>query len=140
MRVVSPLEHLEMWQRLLIMKMVGVRTMGWALSRRLFPQPDQEELRQTFVERWAENDKRAYEAALRALLGWSVEDRLGDIQPATLVVAADRDYWSLEVKKAYVAQIPDARLAVIEDARHAVAVEKPEEFNRALADFLASQE
>jgi pimeloyl-ACP methyl ester carboxylesterase len=32
--------------------------------------------------------------------------------------------------------IPNAKLVVIEDARHAVSVEKPEEFNTILMDFL----
>ena len=139
MRVTSPREYLEMWPRFLILKALGVRRMGMALGKRLFPKPEQEETRRVFVERWAQNDKRAYEEALRAVLGWSVEARLGEIHCPVLVIAAEKDYWPLDVKQAYAARMPDARLAVIADARHAVAVERPDEFNQILDEFLASQ-
>jgi 3-oxoadipate enol-lactonase len=138
-RVTSPREYLEMWPRFLILKALGVRRMGMALGKRLFPRPEQEETRRIFVERWAQNDRRAYQDALRAVLGWSVEARLGEIHCPVLVIAAEQDYWPLDVKQAYVKKMPDARLVVIADARHAVAVEKPEEFNRILDNFLASQ-
>jgi pimeloyl-ACP methyl ester carboxylesterase len=140
MRVGSPREFLEMWQRTLALKLLGVRRMGMVLSRRLFPKPEQQELRRVFVERWAENDKRAYEGALRALLGWSVETHLGEIRCPALVIASQQDYWPLEVKRAFVAKMPDARLTVIAEARHAVAVEQPAEFNRVLGEFLEAQE
>jgi pimeloyl-ACP methyl ester carboxylesterase len=42
-------------------------------------------------------------------------------------------------KEAYVQRMPDARLVVIEDARHAVPAERPQAFNAALAAFLAEQ-
>ncbi len=138
MRLTSPREYLEMWPRFLILKALGVRRMGVALGVRLFPKPEQGETRRVFVERWAQNDKRAYEESLRAVLGWSVEARLGEICCPALVIAADRDYWPLDVKQAYVSRMPDARLSVIVDAHHAVAVEKPDEFNQILDDFLAS--
>jgi pimeloyl-ACP methyl ester carboxylesterase len=34
--------------------------------------------------------------------------------------------------------MPDARLVVIPDAHHGTPIEKPAEFNQALAEFLAS--
>jgi pimeloyl-ACP methyl ester carboxylesterase len=139
MRVETAREHLEKWQRLLILELLGVRALGKVLSRRLFARPEQLALRRTFVERWAQNDKRAYKACLRAILGWDVEARLGEIRCPVLVVASDRDYWPLEGKQAYTAKMPAARLVVIGDARHAVCVEKPEEFNRVLEEFLSAQ-
>jgi Predicted hydrolases or acyltransferases (alpha/beta hydrolase superfamily) len=76
---------------------------------------------------------------MRALVGWSVADRLGDIRCPTLVIASDQDYTPVSAKEAYVARMPNARLVVIPDAHHAVTVERPEEFNQALLDFLAQQ-
>lgn len=139
MRVTSPREYLEMWPRFLILKILGVRRMGMTLGKRLFPKPEQDKIRRVFVQRWAQNDKRAYEESLRAVLGWSVEAHLGEIRCPALVIAAEKDYWPLDVKQAYVSRMPDARLAVISDARHAVAAEKPDEFNRILDEFLAPQ-
>ncbi|UCH61234.1 MAG: hypothetical protein JSV61_07060, partial [Anaerolineales bacterium] len=71
------------------------------------------------------------------LVNWSVADKLATIHCPTLVIASDHDYTPVEAKQAYVAQMPTAELVVIEDARHAVTVEKPAEFNQVLKAFLA---
>lgn len=59
------------------------------LAGRLFPKPEQADLRATMMERWAQNDKRAYLAAMRSFIGWDVADRIQLIRCPTLVVAAD---------------------------------------------------
>ena len=61
-----------------------------------------------------------------------------EINCPTLIVAADQDYTPLENKMVFVEQIPGAKLAVIEDSHHAAPMEKPEEFNRILDEFLNS--
>ncbi len=122
--------------RVLIVKMMGMKKMGEVLAKRLFIKPEQEELRERMATRWAENDKKAYISSLKTLKNWTVMDRLHEIKCPTLILAADEDYTPLEAKKEYTALIPDAKLVVIEDARHAVSVEKPEEFNTILMDFL----
>jgi len=66
-----------------------------------------------------------------------VTDRLSSIRCPTLVIAADQDYTPVAIKEAYVKLLPDARLVVIADAHHATPVERPQEFNAALAPFLA---
>jgi len=126
-------------QRLLIVRLLGMRKMGQVLSKRLFPKPEHEELRRVFVERWAENDRRAYSDAMRAIVGWSVSDRLGDIRSPTLVITADEDYAPVSLKEAYVAKMPQAELVVIADSRHATPAERPEQFNEALMAFLSKQ-
>ena len=125
-----------LWQRLIIVKLLGMRKMGEVLSKRLFPKPDQEDLREIFVERWAENDPRAYNLTLKGLVGWSVVEKLSSINCPTLVVAADLDYTPLDVKTAMVEQIPNAQLAVMKDAHHAAPMEYPEQFNQILRNFL----
>ncbi|MDH7487962.1 MAG: alpha/beta hydrolase [Anaerolineae bacterium] len=132
-------ERLAVLQRFLVVRLVGMRKMGEILAPRLFPKPEQGALREMLVERWAANDPRAYRDAMRAIVGWSVADRLGEIDIPTLVVAADEDYTPVSTKEAYVAKIPRAELAVIRDARHAVPVERPDEFNAAVGAFLARQ-
>ena len=57
-----------------------------------------------------------------------------------LVVASDQDYMPLGEKRAYVPQLPDAELVVIEDAQHAVTAERPEQFNMVLEKFLTRNE
>jgi len=133
-------ERLNGLQRLFVARLLGMRKMGQILSARLFPKLEQDELRRMFVERWAENDRRAYVNSMKALLGWSVVDRLDEIGCPTLVIAADEDYTPVSYKKDYVAKMAQAELVVIEDSRHATPVERPEQFNRALMDFLTRQD
>jgi pimeloyl-ACP methyl ester carboxylesterase len=56
------------------------------------------------------------------------------------VIGSDGDYTSIAEKKAYVERIARAKLIVIEDSRHALPLEKPEEFNAAVEGFLVAQE
>ena len=127
----------EVDRRVAIVQQMGMRAMGQALSGTLFPKPEQASLRDTFVERWAENDPRAYIEATLSVVGWNVTDKISSIHCPTLVISADQDYTPLALKEAYVRLMPHAQLAVIADAHHATPVEKPEEFNAVLAQFLA---
>ena len=136
MRVETFSERLQIWRRFLFLELLGMRGTGVMLGRHLFPKPEQGDLRSLFVERWAENDKRAYRNSLRAIINWDVEASLGKIICPVLVVASDQDYMPLGEKEAYTRKMPNARLVVIKDAHHAVTVEQPDEFNRVLGSFL----
>jgi pimeloyl-ACP methyl ester carboxylesterase len=124
--------------RLLVLKLFGLKTLGPMIARRLFPKPDQEPLRRAFLEHYVTNDQRAYEASTRALVGWSVADRLAAISCPVLVISGDRDYTPVAAKEPYVRALPDARLVVIEDAGHACTLERPAAVNRAIAEFIAT--
>jgi len=124
--------------RLFVLKVFGLKTLGTMIVKRLFPKPDQEPLRRAFLEHYLTNDRRAYEASTRALVGWSVADRLSSIACPVLVISGDRDYTPVAAKASYVAALPDARLVVIEDAGHACTIERPAEVNRAIAEFIAT--
>ena len=132
-------ERLQIFQRLFIVRLLGMRKMSEVLSKRLFPKQEHEELRRIFVERVSQNDKRAYLDSMKALVGWSVTDRLSTIQCPTLVIAADEDYTPVSLKEDYVAKIPNAELVVINDSRHAIPMERPDQFNKALMAFLSKQ-
>jgi pimeloyl-ACP methyl ester carboxylesterase len=77
---------------------------------------------------------------MRAIIGWSVADRLKDISCPTLVIGSDEDYTPIAEKEAYVERIARAKLIVIEDSRHALPLEKPEEFNAVVEGFLVGRE
>ncbi len=132
-------DRLNVWQRFAIVKLLGMRKMGEVLSKRLFPKPEHANLRATFVKRWAENDTRAYQDAMRAMIGWSVTDKLGSIQCPTLILTADQDYTPVTVKEEYTKLIPGAKLVVIPDSRHATPVEQPQKFNEVVMEFLGGQ-
>lgn len=129
-------DWLGYWQRLLIINFIGMERMGRVLAGRFFPADHQAPLREIFIRRWAENDQASYRAALNAIYGWSVKDRLGELQAPTLIVGAEGDYFPTSVKADYAGFIPDASLVVIKDSKHALPAEKPAEFNRVVLDFL----
>ena len=60
----------ELILRRLVIRHLGMRTLGRLLGKRLFPRPDQVDLRNTYLERWVKNDKRAYLDALATVSGW----------------------------------------------------------------------
>ncbi|MCP4425925.1 MAG: alpha/beta fold hydrolase [Chloroflexi bacterium] len=129
-------DRLQLWRRLAIVRLLGLRRMGEFLAPRLFSKPEHELFRQQMAERWAQNDKRAYLAATKSFVGWDVSRRLGEINYPTLVVSADEDYWPLSEKEAYTAQIPNAKLLIFEDSRHATPIEYADKFNTAVLKFL----
>ncbi len=131
-------DRVRVWQRFAIVRLLGMRKMGDVLSQRLLPQPEHAETRRIFVQRWSENDPRAYRNAMAALIGWSVSDRINTLTMPILVVAADQDYTPVAAKQAYMTGMPTASLVVVPDSHHALPVEHPEEFNRIVSDFLTA--
>lgn len=127
----------NVFMRFATVRLLGMRKMGEVLSKRLFPKDAQAEIQKLFVERWAENDARAYSDTLRAIVGWNVTDRIHKINLPTLVVAADGDYTPVSVKEAVVQKMPQAKLVVIQDSRHATPVDSPEKFNEVVISFLS---
>lgn len=128
----------EIARRVGIVQQMGMRAMGHALAPNLFPAMEHAALRETFVERWAENNPQAYIEATRSLLGFDVTSRLGEIHCPVLIIAAEHDYTPVAAKQAYVRLIPNAELVVIPGAHHATPIEQPEAFNAALKQFLAN--
>jgi len=123
-------------QRAIIFRLFSMRKIGEVLGEKIFIKPEQKGLLNDFVESWAKNHKPSYMASFHAGIGWSVEDRLGEIACSALIVAADEDYTPVSEKEAYAKKMPNARVAVIEDSRHATPVEHPDGFNRVLLEFL----
>ena len=124
--------------RFFIVRWFGMRTMAKLIGKRLFPDPGQQRLLETFVDRVAENDPRAYLDSIRAINGWSVADRVSQIRCPVLVVSSDHDYTPVEVKRAYAAQIPGSVVTVLTNSRHAAPIDQPEQLNRVILDFLRS--
>ncbi len=120
--------------RFVIIRLFGLQKLGEIVAKKLFA--GQDALRQTFIERFRVNQPGPYQASLRAFIGWSVMNRLGEIRCPLLALTADQDYTPVVYKQHYVDQIKNAQLVVVPDSRHALPMEKPEDFNRALAKFL----
>ena len=123
--------------RQLIVRFFGMRALGQFLCRKLFPREDQEELRQTFVDRWAQNDKRAYLSSLATVPTWNLEHRLNEISCPTCLISGEHDFFPLSLKEAYAKKMPNARLVVIPNSGHFTPMDEPERFNQAVNSFLS---
>ena len=131
-------ERLAIGRQKLMARTMGMPEMGRALAARLLPRPEHEARRTAFVARWSRNNKRVYLRVLDAMMGWTVVDRLGDIDCQVLVVTADHDAASVARQRTYAARMRHASVVVINNAHHAVPMECPERFNEALCCFLST--
>ena len=131
-------DYWQWFKRWSLMRVLSLGAIGKALGGKLFPKPEQADLRQKMAERWAKNDKHAYLASFDAIVGWGVQERLSRVSCPTLIVSADRDYTPVSLKETYVKLLPDARLVVIADSRHATPLDQPEMFNQTLLEFLTA--
>lgn len=126
-----------LWQRALLINLFSMRRLAEAVGARLLPQPERAEARRAFIDRLGSNRKRHYRASFRAIVGWSVLDKLPEMTMPALILTGDLDYSTPAQKQPYVALMPNARMVVIDDARHNLPMEWPERFNAALEAFLA---
>ncbi|MFJ4141648.1 alpha/beta fold hydrolase [Pseudomonas sp. NPDC089734] len=131
-------DAMQLLRRWTLSRLVSMETLGKALGKLLLPKPEQAELRQRIADRWSRNDKRAYLASFDAIVGWGVQEKLSRITCPTLIISADHDYTPVSLKEAYVKRLPNARLVVIKDSRHATPLDQPETFNRTVLEFMAS--
>lgn len=127
-------EYLAIGMRVAVTATGGPAAMAKMLAPKLFP--DDERARATFIERMARNDRRAYAATQRALIGWDVSLRIGAIAVPTLVVASDQDYTPVARKHEYARAMRDARVVVVTDSRHALPIEEPDKLQPILDAFL----
>jgi 3-oxoadipate enol-lactonase len=128
------------YSRLLISALFGPRRMGALIAKNVFPKPEMAELRETLISRWAENPKRPYLSAIRALKNWSVMERLHDITCPALLIHSEHDYSPLAHKKEVAARMKQATLMTLPGTHHVVNVEEPDSFNTLVMGFLKEQE
>jgi 3-oxoadipate enol-lactonase len=126
--------------RLWLPRLFGLRWLAKRIAAVNFPRPEQEADRNLLAERLGSNDPAAYRAATKAIIGWSVADRIGDIRCPTLVVTGDHDYTPVSLKEAYAARMSGARVSVIADSRHVTTHDQPAALNRVLLDFLGEHQ
>lgn len=130
----------QKWQlglRKLFTRVLSMQSFAKILARKLFPAPHQAHLREQLIKRWVKNDKKIYYQSFMSIFRWQgVKSQLSQIACPVLVLAADMDYLPVSYKQAYTQQLPNARLEVIHQSRHASIQDQPEVFNQKLHDFL----
>jgi pimeloyl-ACP methyl ester carboxylesterase len=123
--------------RMLTVHTLGVPTQAKMVAKKLFPRPEQEQLRRDLIAQIEQANPKAYRAALSALSRFDVVDRLPEISAPTLVITGSEDTTvPLENQRILAERIPGARQTTIHGAGHAVIADSPEAFNEALISFL----
>jgi pimeloyl-ACP methyl ester carboxylesterase len=81
--------------------------------------------------------EEAYRAQLMAAAGFNAEPKLGNIRAPTLVISGDSDaIVPVQNSRNLAAEIPGAELRIMEGGSHLFFIERPEEFNRSVIEFL----
>lgn len=126
-------------RRILLVHAVGLPAQAEVVARRVFPRPEDEEVRRQVVLRITQADPRAYRAAMRSLGLFNSVPRLGEIKAPVLVVSGEDDTTVRpDLQKQLADAIPGARQVIVPEAGHAVAIDRYEVFNRLLLEFLRS--
>jgi len=111
-----------------------LRRLGFTL---LSPHPEQIDPRLFYENALASGPKPGAPRAAAEIARYDFRDRLGEIACPTLIVWGDRDrIVPPESALEFGRLIPDSRVVVFEDTGHVPMMERPERFNRLLADFL----
>nr|APZ78830.1 3-oxoadipate enol-lactonase [Stigmatella aurantiaca Sg a15] len=129
-------QRLTFTTRLLALRVLGPRGLAKLLAPKLFPKPEQEELRRKARESLGANEPDVYLRATQGVLGWSVLARLKEVSCPVLVLHSERDYTPQRQKQAYVDLLAQARLQVLADSGHAAPVDQPGQVAEAVEGFL----
>ena len=123
-------------ERTKIIKEQGFKALAETISKGMFPEENQKEWRDDFQQRIVGNDEDAYLNTFASLMKWGLDDKVSRILHPTLVLASDMDYTSVDYKVAYVNEMKNARLVVIENSRHGIVLDQAEKLNQELLKFL----
>ena len=83
--------------------------------------------------------EEVYRSQLSAAVGFNIESRVSAIEAPTLVLSGDADaIVPVENSRNLAAKIPGAELRPIEGGSHLFFIERAEEVNRVVSEFLAS--
>ncbi len=129
-------KHLLVLSRVGMASVLGMQRMSRLLAKQLFPLAEQQHLRKVMVERHSRNHKASYLAAVQALAGWSVRDRIGQLPMPVLMLSAEHDFVPASARRMYAQSMPDGRLETIADSRHATPFDQPRVFNERVLSFV----
>jgi len=124
-------------QRIILVHTLGLPAQAKFVAEKIFPKPEQYELRKEMIQQITNADPRAYRAAMRSLGTFNSKRRLSEIKIPVLVITGAKDRTVQPNHQAQMTTwITGARQEIIPGAGHAASVESPDEFNRILVDFL----
>ena len=119
----------------------GMEAVATDMERRFYPgflEKNPDFLRQ-YREQFLSNDPRGWAKAGRAMARYHYTDELVNIKCPTLVIVGENDV-SVGVGGSVIIsrRIPGSKLIIVPECGHDIARERPQEFNAAVMEFLAS--
>lgn len=117
----------------------GMEPMAAKVADGMFPDENQKNLREAFYKRARINPVENYYNSFITLMEWGIGEKVIKIKIPTLVVASDMDYTPVELKETYTQKMPNAKLKIIENSRHGVTMDQPEQFNSVILNFLKDE-
>ena len=119
---------------------VGIRS-GLAMEIAMSTEVNASLLRRADLEPYFEHvqrmDPRYFLRAMQAAAEHGAEDHLSAVDVPTLIVAGDRDRFTPTwLSRRMALEIPSAELFLVRGGSHTALLERPEEVNRAVLDFL----
>lgn len=132
--------YVEFFFRLGVMTALGPSRMAAIGARRMFPNPDQQAMRDKLMARGRANTRRAYLSALFSMGQWSVMERLAELKMPVLIIGAEHDYFAREDTERFLEVLPEAKIQWFAGAHHGLPMEQPEAFNAALQAFFDAGE
>lgn len=121
------------------LKTKGLQALAKEISKNMFPEPQQQKLKEEFEERCGKNNPEVYYKTFITLMDWGLGDKLETIPHKTLVVGSDMDYMPVSYKEGYASRMKNASVAVVSNSRHGVVMDQYEAFNKVVLNFLENE-
>lgn len=126
--------------RVILLHILGIETQAKFVAKKIFPNPEMDIARKELIGQIMQANPRAYRQVMLSFGTFNLTSRLPEISIRTLVVTAENDGTvSPSNQKILAEKIPNASQILIPDAGHAVIIDQPVEFNRAVLKFLQSR-
>jgi 3-oxoadipate enol-lactonase len=129
---------IEYGLRRFVIALFGRGVLARLLLRRNYPRADQAEIREMLAARPLSGRTEVYLNAMRALIDWSVSERLHEVKVPTTVVSGELDLTPVSEKAELAERIPNAELEVVVGSRHGTPIGAADAFNTLLMAFLAA--
>lgn len=125
--------------RLAMVHVIGIQKQATYVANRLFPQPEQGELRNEFTKQVRQANQKGYRSTMRSYSQYDLSDQLREINVPTLIITGENDsVVPPDVQAELANNIPNSRHVLIQNSGHAVSVERPTIYNKIILNFLDS--
>ena len=123
----------------MFLKTKGLQELAKEISKNMFPEPQQQKLREDFEERCGKNSPEVYYKTFATLMEWGLGDKLETIPHKTLIVGSDMYYMSISHKEEYASRMQNASVAIVSNSRHGVVMDQYDVFNKVILNFLENE-